>query len=510
MRGRLWALCACIAMPGPAPAQEAGPAPGEGEGQVVLTGPSGFEATGRFISYDGRYFRIESPGGELTLDGDVVTCAGEACPPEEDWVPLLRLSGERAIGAVLVPALIEAFAARRGLVAQREDEGPDRLAYTLTLSGEEVARFELHLTGSTEGIAALLGKRTDLAMTAREVTARERGLGLTADLGDLTAPENARIVALDALVPVVGRGNAVRALTFDEVEEALSGGIGDWFDLGGDPGPVARRMPSEDDALGQRADALFEARGALRLGGGAEVASAVAADPLAFGITALSALRGTGATVPATAGGCGIALPVTPETVRRGDHPYAFPLQLVGAARRPSDLARAFLDFVLSDAAQPVVRRAGFVDRAARAVPMSEMGLRLASAALSAEDERSLAALQRMLRILAGAERLSPTFRGAPEGSARAREEVHRLVRAIEAGEHDGRELIFAGFSPGGAQGAARSAEAVLRAVRARLSDAAGRRLRMRAVGAEDVMPIICEDDPGAAALSRRVELWRR
>ena len=501
------AILAALTLAGPAAAQVT---PVDPEEEVTLRGPAGFEATGRFISYDGRYFRIESPGGELTLDGDVVTCEGPPCPPKGDWVPLLRLSGERAMGEVLMPALIEAFAARRGLRATRESEGDGRVDYLLTLAGQEAARFELRLSTSAGGISALIDKRTDLAMSMRPPNEGERTRGLGAGLGDLTSPDRVRIVALDALAPVVAPENPVRRLTFDEIADAVAGEVGDWFDLGGDPGPLALRLPEPSLGLGERIEARFDpAEEALRLGGGGEVADAVSADPLAFGIASWSAARGGRAVVPRTMGGCGIAAPLTDESVRRGDHPYAFALLLIGPERRQSDLMRAFLDFVLSDAAQAVVRRAGFVDRRPRSVPMSEMGARLTAAALGAEGTTGLAALQSALRELGEADRLSVTLRGTPEGSARAREAVHRLARAIEAGKHDGRELIFAGFGQRG-PAARRAARAALEAVEARLTPAARRRVVLRAEGWPDVMPILCDGDPGASRLSSRVELWRR
>ena len=507
MARRLAACVAALLACAPVAAQQTA----ETAGEVTLRGPSGFSQTGRFISYDGRYFRIESPGGELTLDGDVVICEGEACPPEEDWVPLLRLSGERAMGEVLIPALIEAFAARRGLGAVRIETGdPDRLFYALRIAGEDVARFEIALSSSAEGLADLLAKETDLAMSARPATPAEVRMGVAADLGDLAAPERVRIVALDAMVPVVARDNPVRRLTFAEVEAALSGGIVDWFDLGGDPGPVSVRVPDPATALGARVETLTATGAAAASGDGAAVAAAVAADRRAIGIARLSALRGSGVVVPSTGGGCGIDLPVTSEAVRRGDHPYAYPLLLIEAERRRSDLTRAFLDFVLSDDAQPVVRRAGFVDRLSRAVPLSDMGMRLVAAVRAAEGEAGLEALQVVLGRLDGAERLSVTFRDAPDASALSREGVRRLARDIEAGLHDGREIVFAGFAPQGAAAARRDAEAYRRAVLERIDAAAARRVRLTVLGAGDVMPILCEDAPQARQLSRRVEIWRR
>ena len=384
------------------------------------------------------------------------------------------------------------------------------IAYVLTIGGQEAARFEIVLSSTAEGIADLLAKETDLAMTARPVTAAEGAMGEAADLGDLAAPEHARVVALDAMVPVVARDNPVRRLTFSEVSAALSGDIGDWFDLGGDPGPVAARVPDPSGALGTLAQSAFEPRAALAVGDAPSVAEAVASDRRAIGIARLSALRGRGIVVPATGGACGIEAPVTSEAVRRGDHPYAYPLFLIEAERRRSELGRAFLDFVLSDEAQPVVRRAGFVDRLSRTVPLSQMGARLAAAVRSARGEAGLEALQAVIARLSGAERLSVTFRGGPAASALSREAVRRLAREIEAGLHDGREIVFAGFAPQGAAAGRRDAEAYRRAVRERLSEAVARRVRLTVLGAEDVMPILCPDDPEARRLSRRVEVWRR
>jgi len=121
-----------------------------------------------------------------------------------------------------------------------------------------------------------------------------------------------------------------------------------------------------------------------------------------------------------------------------------------------------------------------------------------------------------MLRRLAGAERLSPTFRfagGATELDTQSRAAIGRLVTAIEAGLFDGRTLLFVGFSDsaGSAQVnmrlAQNRAEAVLEAVRA-ATDSADARVTLRAEAFGEALPMACEDTDWGSAVNRRVEVW--
>ena len=70
-------------------------------------------------------------------------------------------------------------------------------------SGRLAAQFRVHASGSNEAFADLLAEESNIAMSLREISPEEVILGLEAGLGPLSAPGQNRVIALDALIPVV-------------------------------------------------------------------------------------------------------------------------------------------------------------------------------------------------------------------------------------------------------------------------------------------------------------------
>lgn len=511
----LAALLLCLPAVAPAAAQDVSLASRDGS----------FALEGTLLAFDGEFYRIDTIYGPLTVDALGVVCEGPGCPDLEAYIAEVTLSGAEAMGAVLMPALVEAFAAQRNLRAARAIR--DALGFTYTISSREgrtLARIGFRLTTTDEGFADLVAGEADLAMAAREVRAGELALGREAGLGTLSAPAQGRIVALDAFVAAVAPENPVRAISPEALALALSGAIADWGELGGVAGePI--RLQALDASLGpqQAIEALLlpgaepVSAAARRHPDAAALADAVAGDPLALGVTLNSALgeaRGLALT-----GGCGFAVAPHDTAIRSEDYPLVAPLFLYAPARRLPAIVRDFLAFLATPAAHRVIRRAGFTDLAPRRVPLAEQGERLANAILAAGSDTTLDTLQAMVRALAGAERLSPTFRfrsGAAGLDAPSRGNAILLSEALEAGVYDGGELIFVGFSDGEGGAAANlriarsRAETVLAAVRALSETADFGRVKLTALAFGEALPMACDDSDWGRRVNRRVEVWLR
>lgn len=89
---------------------------------VTLVSRDGsIEISGRLLSFDGDYYRIDSTYGVLTLDGSAVVCEGTGCPDLSAFVADVSFSGARSMGAVLIPG-----AGRRLRHSKRVCPGQDR------------------------------------------------------------------------------------------------------------------------------------------------------------------------------------------------------------------------------------------------------------------------------------------------------------------------------------------------------------------------------------------------
>ncbi|MEX1233605.1 MAG: phosphate ABC transporter substrate-binding/OmpA family protein [Roseovarius sp.] len=494
---------------------------------VTLTSRDGdVTITGDLLGFDGEFYRVDSIYGELTVDGSGVLCEGPGCPNLSAFVAEATLSGAPTIGRVLMPALIEAFALRQGMDLSRDNTSD--IAFTYTLSDPETdearGRFHLRLTNTDEGFADLLAGEADMAMSLREVTRDEAIRGREVGLGDLRDTRRSRVLALDALVPLVSAGNPVTTITTPELAKVLSGEITDWVGLGGPDAPIAVHLHDSTTGLGQsterqmlRGGAQGFVEDAIRHLDGEALAHGVAQDPFALGVGSRSE---KGLTFElALTGDCGFGMTATRRAVKTEDYPLTAPMFLYLPARRLPKLMREFLAFTREPAAQLVIRRAGFVDQLPEEIAIDDQGDRFANAVLRAGDEISLKDLQRMVRVLSPLKRLTTTFRFEP-GSARldaqSRANIESLARALESGFYDGRQLLFVGFSDGEGVASAnrvialRRADAVRDAVIRAAETAELDRLKLDIDAFGEAMPMACDDSEWGRRANRRVEVWIR
>jgi phosphate transport system substrate-binding protein len=94
-------------------------------------------------------------------------------------------------------------------------------------------KIEVSDTGSTDGIAALLTGRCDIAASSREVShgevaeAEKRGITLKQFL-----------VAYDMIVPIVHPRNPVEELGLDQLQGIFTGAVSNWSGVGGSDFPI--------------------------------------------------------------------------------------------------------------------------------------------------------------------------------------------------------------------------------------------------------------------------------
>jgi phosphate transport system substrate-binding protein len=502
-----------------------GPVSGAWAQDVTLTSPDGeVEISGNLLGFDGEFYRVDTIYGELTVDGSGVLCEGPGCPNLSNYVAEVTLSGAPTIGRVLMPALIEAFALRQGLELSRENTSDTRFSYILTEGETDEMRglFRFHLTNTDEGFADLLAGEADMVMSLREVTRDEAQRGREAGLGDLREAARGRVLALDALVPLVSAGNPVTAITTPELAQVLSGEITSWVGLGGPDAPIAVHLHDPATGLGQ-------ATAQHMLGGGTRsfvsdathhldglsLSEGVARDPFALGVGSRSEM---GLTFELSLkGACGFAMLASRRAVKTEDYPLTAPMFLYTPARRMPKLVREFLAFTREPAAQLVIRRAGFVDQLPEEIAINDQGDRFANAILRAGGEVGLEDLQRMVQALSPLKRLTTTFRfeaGSARLDAQSRSNVAGLARALESGFYDGRRLVFVGFSDGegpaqtNRQIALRRAGAVRDAVVHTAETAQLNRLSLEIDAFGEAMPMACDDSEWGRRANRRVEIW--
>ncbi|WP_436398355.1 phosphate ABC transporter substrate-binding/OmpA family protein [Roseobacter sp. S98] len=494
---------------------------------VTLTSRDGeVELSGTLLGFDGEFYRIDTIYGELTVDGSGVTCDGPACPSLQDFVAEIRISGAASMGSVMLPALIETFAQRNGYSVTRETRDASHRVYELkdTNTDRTVARFFFRLTNTDEGFADLLANEADIVMASREVRPDEVQRASEAGMGDVSDARRARVLALDAIVPIVASDNPVRSVSPGDLARVFAGDIRNWSALGGPDAPISLYGPDAASGLSQAFQHLVMDRSDLdqtseikRYSLGEDLVQAVAADSFALGIASFAE---TGrARVLALEGGCGRNLVAGRQTIKTEDYPFTAPMFLYRPARRLPRTGREFMAFATSSAAQLVIRRSGFVDQSPELATLDVQGNRLANAIGAAGPEISLQDLQRMVSVLGPRKRLTTSFRfeaGSARLDAQSRSNIVQLAEALERGTYDSGELLFVGFSDGNGPALAnqsislRRAEAVRRAVldAAETFDRDRTILEVDAFG--EAMPVACDSSDWGRLINRRVEVWVR
>ena len=482
------------------------------------------EISGTLLGFDGEFYRVQTKFGELTVDSSGVLCEGPACPSLTDYVAEVSISGSATMGKVLLPALIEAFALRNGYSVQRITGSQTHFDYLLAEggSGRDLAVFTFNISNTDQGFGDLLAGQADIVMAMREIRKGEAKQAYDAGLGDLEHHNRSRVIALDALVPVVSPGNPVQSISSAELAQVFAGKVSNWQDLGGSDAPIALHLLTEQSGLAQAVEDqlmgpanLTLAKGARRHDNSLTLIHSVLSDPFAIGIAAFSETGNS--QVLTLAGSCGFSLRAARRTVKTEDYPLTAPMFLYLPARRLPKVARDFLTYTRSPSAQIVIRRAGFVDQAPEAVSINAQGDRFANAISISGEEVPLEELKRLVVRLAPMKRLTTTFRfeaGSARLDAQSRSNVQQLARALEAGTYDARKLVFVGFSDG--NGAAegnrkiglKRAETVRDAVMRAAETANADRLTIEIESFGEALPMACDDSAWGRQANRRVEVW--
>ncbi len=494
MWGKVWresAVIAALFAPSIAGAQD-----------VTLTArEGGLSIAGTLQGYDGEFYRIASVYGPLTIDASGVICDGPACPDLTAPKARIRIVGLAGVGEALLPGLFRAFADARGLTYIEGAGGGFSATITDPVTQKTLAEISFAAEDPDTARATLVTGAAELILSA----ATEPGLG-------------ARVVAMDAMVPISAADNPLPEISTGDLARILSGEVSNWAQVGGPDMPLVLHGLAKDSALQRALSARLgrDVAATVVHPDATTLGAAVAADPWAVAMTVLAGVQGA-RLVPLT-DSCGFALLPTPLAIKAEDYPLSLPLYLVTPKRRLPLMLREFLDFLTLPQAQSAVAAAGWIDRQPQRQPMTADGLRLMNAIQGAGEETTLSDLKRLVDAMDGADRLSLTFRfkdGSNDLDAHSRENLTDLAQLIEAGVFRDTAVVLVGFSDGSGAAAANldlsltRAESILIALKALAPELAAEALpQIMAFG--EAMPMACDETAAGRRLNRRVEVWLR
>jgi len=209
-------------------------------------------------------------------------------------------------------------------------------------------RLEVSGGGSGAGVVAAQENTADFGAASREIKDDETGI-------------KTYTIAIDGIAVIVHLDNGVEDLALEDIQKIFSGEITNWSEVGGADENIV--VVSREEGSGTRGafddivlgDAVLVDTALIQNSTGA-VAEAVSTEVNAIGYVSTGSLEDD--VKPLLVDG----VEPTSEEIVAGNYPVARPFNYVSNEDEAlSELAQAFLDFVLSEEGQQVVEDKGFV-----------------------------------------------------------------------------------------------------------------------------------------------------
>ena len=511
-----------------------------GAAEVTLKMKGGdFSVTGDLQTFDGTKYNIQSKSfGSMSLDATRFDCEGPGCPKAggtvvQGAVPLkpgspvkghIQLVGSNTIGGQLMPALVQAYAQSLGLKPTKiVGENPLDLSFKLgDGKGAESGAIELHRHGSGTAFKTFEAKGAiDIGMSSRPIKAEEAAKLANAGYPDMRLPANEHVLGLDGLQVLVSPGNPAVSLSLDNIAKIFAGVVKDWSEVGLPAAKITVYAPTPESGTIETFDTLVLAPRGLKLTDSAkrtenhaEQSDLVAADAGGIGFAGVAYQRNAKALNVETS--CGLIVRPSAFAMKTEEYPLTRRLFLYTVGEPKEPLARGLLGYVLSNAAQPIVRANDFIDQEPEVLDFQAQTTRIAYALNAAGPDFDLNLMKTLIADLKPGSRLSTTFRFETATYAldsKAVADVGRLREILEKPEYKNKTVILAGFADGIGRFdtnltlSQRRAEAVLTALQ-RATGKQAIQAKVVTKAYSQLAPVSCNDSPEQRSFNRHVEVW--
>ena len=222
---------------------------------------------------------------------------------------------------------------------------------TAFMSANPGVEIDVQGGGSSVGVKSAGQGTSDIGSASREVKAEE-----FQEFPDLVVT----VIARDGIAIVANGDVPVESLSIEQVRGIFAGEISNWNEVGGPDQAIF--VVSREEGSGTRdtfqelvmgKDAVIANSVILQPSNGA-VRTAVATTPYAIAYLSFGYLDATVKTIAIDG-----AAP-TEENIANGSYPVVRSLNMLTKGT-PADLVKAFLDFILSDAGQAIVKAEGYL-----------------------------------------------------------------------------------------------------------------------------------------------------
>ncbi|MEP6019228.1 MAG: phosphate ABC transporter substrate-binding/OmpA family protein [Paracoccaceae bacterium] len=493
--------------------------------EVTLRSSDGtVNIVGEFQGFEENAYIIKTGLGELRISAERVRCEGAACPVFETASADVIIAGSDTVGLGVMPLLLEGYAGfldAESSVTATSNEG-EILAEMIGDQGfgDPLNSYLVSSTGSSDAFSKLLAQETEIGMASRRIRPAEARALRDAGAGNMIAPTQEHIVAVDSLVVITHPDNPIQKLSMEQLADIYAGNITNWNQLGGNDGEIKTFTRPENS--GTRAvftnaiyggDAPSGSADSEVVSGNSDMAAAVNNDVNGIGFVSYAFQRGAKAL--SLVNECGITMTPDPFSARTEEYALQRRLYLYNRADTLSDSSREFLDFVISENADGVIAKSGFIGLGIDKRSMPIDGDRALNLLNNDVDAFEGGVMREMLSTMVDFDRLSTTFRfrtGSSNLDERGRLDMKRLTQYLES-VPEGTEVKLVGFtdSVGAFQSNRGLSERRAQQILEELQAVAGDRIagvRLSAAGYGEVAPSACNISEDGRRINRRVEVW--
>ncbi|MEN8172868.1 MAG: PstS family phosphate ABC transporter substrate-binding protein [Chloroflexota bacterium] len=220
--------------------------------------------------------------------------------------------------------------------------------------------------GSGTGMAALINGTVDIANASRQIKAKEIE-SAQANGGDPVE----FIIARDAIAIIVNLENPVNELTLRQLSDIYSGKITNWREVGGEDRPIVRLSRETNSGthvyfletvlrLGDKEDKTLFSTNTLLLPSSEGISVEIRQNPNAIGYDGLGYVTEDMKVVAVARDAGGPYIYPSAESVNNGAYPIARDLYMYTNGQ-PTGAIAAYIEWILSPEAQPIVTALGFV-----------------------------------------------------------------------------------------------------------------------------------------------------
>lgn len=375
---------------------------------------------------------ILSLGLALNLGFSTVVTATELAAQSQ----VLRIHGSNTVGANLAPELVISWLSSKGYKIVSDNITGKQERNIIATKAAVKLEIEIHAHGSSTSFKDFAAGKTDVGMSSRPIKAKE--IKKLSSLGTLNSKNSEYVIALDGLPIIVHKNNPLTQLTKKTVKDIFAGKFTNWSQLGLPKGQI--NIYARDDksgtydtfkslVLGKKTPLAKKAK---RFESNEKLSDEVAKDPNGIGFVGLAYIRN--AKVLAISDTETRAL--IPETfsVATEDYVLSRRLFMYIPEVNPHSLAKEFVKFAVSSAADRLVTKIGFVSHEIHGYQVN--------IPKNAPDEYR--------KLIKGAVRLSVNIRfksGSVKLDNKAIRDVERLVEFFKQTKNKGKKLLLFGFA---------------------------------------------------------------